>query len=294
MAQPQFPSLTSIGPPPPRPLPGRGVDLGFQGGSAKCMDATRVVQAGGLLANLIMHPSVRPWQYTYRANPTAGLYTASRNRPFQLEVGAFTVPQNQALAVAEYRFTPFTFSGGMLDTVPIEPDSQGLAIAYAFNISQQNPGNIRTEIVPATRPPQQAAFLGLPTGGTMSLPSQVQGVTPDSSNLAFSTPYGLGSVIQSTTPDTAPGLSFFQDNAKQFVTSVSGGDGLLVQSQKGQQGPSKFPFTYYAKATQPVQMNVVAFKPVTVAIAYFEVVVMGYLLAAEALEAMLEGVRPCT
>jgi hypothetical protein len=262
---------------------------------ARC-DADRVVQAGGLLSSLLMHPSVVPFQRTFRKSPQPGVYTASRDRPFQAEIGSFTVADNQALCVAEYRFQVFTFSAAIAgDTIPIEPESQGLALAYDLSISNQRPGNIRNELTPTPAPAEPTMFVGNPQPGIVISPPAVQSIGGTNEATQFQSPYGdILALGGSTTPQVAAGISFFSPNAGQFISTIAGGDGLLPQNGKSQQGPDKFPFTFYAKATEAVQVKVVAFKPVSVAVAYFQCTLSGYLMSAGVLEGMLSGVKPCT
>lgn len=261
---------------------------------ARC-DAERTVQAGGLLSSLLLHPSVVPFQYSFRKSPQAGLYTASKDRPYQAELGSFTVPDNQALALCEYRFQVFTFSAAIAgDTIPIEPESQGLALAYDLSISNQRPGNIRNELAPTPAPADPTMFVGVPVPGIIVQPPNVQGV-PVGGSSSFVTPYGdVAALGNSSQPAVAPGISFFAPNAGQFINNIAGGDGLLPQNGKGQQGPDKFPFTFYAKPNEAVQVKAVAFRPVTVVVAYMQCTLSGYLMSKGVLERMLEGVRPCT
>lgn len=255
-----------------------------------CRDAERTVSAGGFLPDLLMHPSVVPFQWTFRKLPNIGVFIATRSQPYQFEIGAFTVPENMSLVVAQYRFQPFRFSGAeAAEPVPLEDQLQSLSIAYDILIANTHKGNIRTELIPAIPSVLPASYLGNPTGGTIT-----NAVAVTSS--VFGTIYEPSPVQPgANNPQPgAPGLTYFPMNAQQYLNNLSGGDGLLPQSQADSQGPSKFPFSYYAEATQAVSLRVNIFKGVTVPIAFFQATLAGYLMTSNALKAMLAGIKPCT
>lgn len=224
------------------------------GSVSGCADATRTVIAGGAMGQMLMHPSFVPFQLTFRKLPDDGVYNASKTRQYAFEIGSFTVPTNMTLAVAEYSFLPYRLSGiAPGEAVPLEPGRLSLDVAYDLNISQTRKGNIKTELIPQLPSPSGNAFLSSPTVGG--------------------------------------GSESFNVNVKSGLSNF--GDGLMIQDFKKQQGPEKFPFTYYVNSNQAVQMRVIVFDTITIPIAFFEAVLSGYLMPQNTLESMLEGVAPC-
>lgn len=206
------------------------------------------------MGQLLMHPSFVPFQLTFRKLPGDGVYSATKNRQYSFEIGSFTVPTNMTLAVAEYSFTPYRMSGiAPAEAVPLEPGRLSLDIAYDLNISQTRKGNIKTELIPQLPSAAGSAFLASPTVGG--------------------------------------GSESFNSNVKSGLSNF--GDGLITQSDRKQQGPEKFPFTYYVQSNQAVQLRVIVFDTITIPLAFFEAVLSGYLMPQNTLESMLEGVAPC-
>jgi hypothetical protein len=232
-----------------------------------CSDAARTVVAGGAMSQLLLHPTFVPFELTFRKLPDDGVYTANRINQYAFELGSFTVPTSMSLAVAEYSFRPYRISGAAPgEAVPLETGRLSLELAYDLNIDQYRKGNIKTQVVPKLPSPAQNAFAGNPTGGSVF--QQAVGGLAGSASLA------------SFNSDVTSGLTNY-------------GDALIIQGTKTQQGPEKFPFTYYVKSNQAVQMRVIVFGQITIPLAFFEGVLSGYLMPQNTLESMLDGVSPC-
>jgi hypothetical protein len=117
----------------------------------------RQVTAGGFVSDMLLHPSFTPFQYTFRRLPSIGLYTASQQHLNTIECGAFTVPKDQALAVAEYRFQLYRTSGIAGEALPLESGRLPLQIGYDINVDQMRQANLRTEIIPTVASDRQEA-----------------------------------------------------------------------------------------------------------------------------------------
>lgn len=247
-------------------------DPGMTGAGVQMGSAVRTVGAGGFLPDLLLHPVFVPFQYIYRMIPNEGLYSASRTRNYTFECGAFTVPQSQVLVIAQYNFTPYRQSGIATDAVPLEPGRLPLQLGYDLNFSQWRKGQLRAEIIP--RPPSnaQSAFQGNVTQGGLAASDVLQ------------------EVLQSVYDEDPVGTE--ESTPSAFVAVSAPGSALLPQSDKGVQGPERFPFSFVVEESQAVQLKITAFGPVPIPISFFETLIAGYLMPRTAYAEMLKGIRP--
>jgi hypothetical protein len=252
-------------------------------------DATRVVPVGGELASLLLHPSVTPVERIYRRLPSDGIYIATQSRPFTFEMGAIRVPPQMVLAVAEYKFDVFRFYGGSpWDMVPLETRRLPLSLGYDLNFDQYHKGDIKVEILPVPPSTQQDAFNPLPTGGTVTSGNAINPLDL----MGQSTPNAIPAVatVYDTTFASGPNAG---ELSKTSVDTVGAGNALMTQSQEAAQGPSRFPFTFYARENQAVQLRIAVFGVIPIPIAFFEARLAGYLLPMNMLDTMLNAVAPC-
>lgn len=250
----------------PANQPGATVQVG-----ASC---SRTVTAGGFVSDMLLHPQFTPLQYMYRRLPLEGMFASTTQRPFTFEAGAFTVPQNFALAVAEYRFQIYYWDA-LGEAVPLEDGRLPLSIGYDLNFDQYRKANMRNELLPSPPDPRSAAFDGNPAGGFSSsggdpVATLVSGI------------YNAVGPVPGVTPD-----------ANNFVQTAAAGEGLLPQTNKGVQGPSRWPFTFVAESNQAVQMRITSFGRITIPIAFFEATLLGYLIPSNTLRSMMEALKPC-
>ena len=258
-------------------------------------NAQRTVPAGGALAGLLLHDSVTPLDWNLRALPTPGFYTASRQNPFQMTVGALTVPSTMALALCEYRFRLYRFDGlNPGDAVPLEDRRLSLEVGNYTSISNfAQRGNILMQIIPAVPPVENqnltGTFAGTPTGGTVGMGGRLQGRL--SSTVAIENLYGPGG-MNNVFSSAAPALAMPGVNTRQFVTSAQG-NALIPNSNDPQQGPERLPFTYYVTENQSISLDITVFGTVRTPINFIEGVIAGYLMPMNSLRALLEKLRPC-
>lgn len=272
-----------------------------EGAGTVCQNVQQVVQAGGALSDLLLHPDFKPFERVFRRLPTDSMYTATQSRPAQIEVGAFTVDKTQSLLLAEYGFTIYRYNGAVVnDVVPLEEGRLSLSLGFDLNnLSQLRKGNVAFEIVPTDAPVQdRQAFAGQTTGGTVfggreaSFQQQAAGT--------LSTIYGAGSTPSQQAPSqqaTGSALPRAQqsafDRARTAVKTSNAGSALQPNRGQDSQGPGRFPFSFVIRETQSVQLRMTVFAPLSVPVAFFEGRLKGYLVPANALDALLEGVKPC-
>jgi hypothetical protein len=255
-------------------------------------EATRIVPAGGALAGLLLHDSVTPFQSIFRILPPGGVFVARRDRPVVMTIGAFTVPKQMGLALAEYRFRPYRFDGVVPgDAVPLEDRRLSLEIGNTIPLAAAlQKGNIQAQIIPGPLPPpQQTTFAGTANPGTPGDASQLQGALATLPG-QIPSPYSTASGISAGGPP--PALYFPVNNPNQFVLSAQGA-ALIPQSDAPTQGSERLPFTYYVPENTPVSLQVTVFAPIRIPIAFFEGVLSGLLMNINAMQALLEEVRPC-
>lgn len=253
-------------------------------GNGRTCTATPIVPAGGAFVNRLLHPDFVPFQMNFRALPQSGMMTASRQRPLQFTLGAFTVPKSMALGLGEYRFRPYRFEGLVPgDAVPVEDYRLSLEIGNDVLMNNQSrPGNIRLQIIPAVPPAISPSNAGLVNGGVVFPPLTVQNFT----NVAAAYP-ALEISNQSNQLVTDP------SNPRQFVSTLSGAS-VIPQRPEGHLGPDNMPFTYFVEENQAVVLQTAIFAPVRIPIAFFEGELKGYLMPINVLRAMMQAVKPCS
>jgi hypothetical protein len=227
----------------------------------------RVVQAGGVLTQLLAQPSYIPFEQLYRKLPESGMFDAAPDRNFKFELGAFTVPDNMALLLIDYRFDIYRLSGAAAgDTVPIEARRLSTQLGYKWNVSGRQLANIRMEVVPVPITATAEAYAG---------------------TLGFSTIQQDGPPIPVATPA--------QFNLAQFArSSIPAGGGLSLLPQRTDHlGPLALPFTQVITENQAAQFEVIVFQPIPIPIAFFELDLTGLLVPQNTIMDILEAQRAC-
>ena len=269
----------------------------FSGGPANLptsfgCNAERVVQAGGALSTKLLHPDIRPFSRTFRRAPSSGLYMATKNRPYQLTLGAFIVPPQTVLALQGAKFQPYRFDAlAPGDGVPLEDRRLALSLGYDITLSTaERQGNIETQIIPGS--PNILATPTYPnsTPSTVTFPAFPTVATRGDSPVGPLIPTAYGVVD----PGFDATLIGQQSSAPgQFVLTVGAGGALMAQTEKSKQGPDDMPFTYFVNENQNVTLTAVAFAPVRIPISFLEGIITGYLLPKTTADALLQKMRPC-
>lgn len=242
--------------------------------------ATPVVQSGGALASLLMHPSFVPFEQMYRKLPEEGMFTATPQRNFKFELGAFQVPVSMTFLFVDYSFRVYRLSGAAAgDTVPLEDRRLSTLFGFDVKIDAYRKGNLRYELDPTPIEATKQAYNPPPSGGTIASgndPTARFGVFP---------------------PSSAPqGATQAQFNAAPFARSAApGGAGLSLLPQRSErQGALPLPFTYLVESNQRVQFECTIFKPIPIPLAFFELDVTGFLMPANVVNTLLAGLKACT
>jgi hypothetical protein len=256
---------------PPRP------DPASSGGPCSL---TRVAQAGGAISQLLVHPSFVPFEQLYRKLPEQGVFTATAERNFVFELGAFEVPQQMAFLLLDYSFQIHRLSGAVAgDTVPLERERLATLLGYDVKINETRKGNLLFELDPQPISATQEAFAPQQTGGT------IIGTSPTRAGIVPTFPSGSG-------PQPATPAQFAAANFQRVASPAGPGLSLLPQ-RPTRQGALDVPFTYVAYENQRVAFQVVIFKPIPIPLAFFEVDVTGMLVPQNVLADMFEGMKPC-
>ena len=265
-----------------------------QPGTFDC-DADRIIPAGGALASHLLHPDVKPFSRVRRILSSSGLYMATKKRPYQAVVFAYTVPHETTLALCGATTRPYTFDPlAAGDAIPLENRRLSLSLGYDLTFSTAGRlGNVQAGVIPIEADIQaNVAYPNIPTQsvGFAPLPSQSNNGEASVFLQTVNTAYGV-SLFEQQQTDGTPGNAT-PENPRQFVLTA-GGSGVQPQDQDHKQGPEDMPFTYLVKEGESVTMSVVAFAPVRIPLAFIEAVLVGYLLPKTSLEALLQRMRPC-
>jgi len=241
--------------------------------------ATPVVQAGGALASLIMHPSFTPLEQLYRKLPEEGMFAATPQKNFKFELGAFSVPGNMTFLFVDYSFRLYRLSGAAAgDTVPLEERRLSTLLGFDVTVDAYRKGNLMYQLDPTPIEGTKVAYTPPPSAGTIA---------------SGSGRAGIGVFPPSSAPQGATQAQF---NAAPFARSAApGGAGLSLLPQRSErQGALPLPFTYVVESNQRVQFSCTVFKPIPIPLAFIEVSVTGVLMPANVVDTMLEGLKACT
>jgi len=273
----------------------------------------RVLQAGGELAARFMHPTFLPFEKLFRKFPQQGVFTATPQNNFVLELGSFRVPQQMAFALVDYRFDLYRLSGAAAgDWVPLEERRLSGQIGYDVLIADYRKANLTYELDPteiqatkeASEQPPSAGIIAAGAEFNNNQPPQIGGPpaypfapfpTPASLDPAgtFSDPTKRGNPLFS--PSSGPFGATLTDfaNARAAAASSPGGPGLSLLPQRHERlGPLPLPFTLMVRENQRVTFKAVVFRPVPIPLAFFEVDVTGVLMPANVADSLLAGMAP--
>lgn len=255
-----------------------------------CGDSTRVHLAGGEVVSKLLAKSFMPFERLYRKEVPAGAYlNASANSQVTWELGAFAVPDNQALIVADYRFAAYRLGAASGDPIPLEPERLSTSLGYIIGGRSMAQLNAQLQLIPTPPQGQQQQVLNQ---NALQVPWSP---LPTPTGLALSFGFGL------TGPSSQPAGSFpgYPENPTVFnqaagaVPSPSTGSPVLPQTSV-RVGARDMPFTLYFESSDSVQLLATVYKPLSTPLAYVEGQIGGFLVNGNTLEALLQGVRPCT
>lgn len=255
-----------------------------------CGDSTRVHLAGGEVVSKLLAKAFMPFERLYRKEVPPGAYlNASPRSPVTWELGAFAVPDQQALIVADYRFTAYRVGPGAGDPIPLEPERLSTSLGYVIGGRSMAQINAQLQLVPTPPQSQQQQVLNQ---NTLQVPWSP---LPTPTGLLAGFGFGL------TGPASQPPGSFpgYPENPTVFnqaagvVQSPSTGSPVLPQTSL-RVGARDMPFTLYFESSDSVQLLATVYKPLSTPLAYIEGQVSGFLINGNTLEALLQGVRPCT
>jgi hypothetical protein len=219
--------------------------------------AAAVQLAGGPLNNILTNPDVVPFEQMFRRLPEEGIHDAgvSRQRPYKVELGAFRVPQQMALAVFDFRPDIYRFSGiDPNDAVPVEARRFASQVGYDLQVTGNRPANLRFELEPI---PRQEG-LGFQPG-----------------------------VDQIENPGFLPiNAAYDQVRANSFGATAGGGTSLLPQ-RPYRYGAPVLPLSLVLTENQTISFEAVIFKPITSPIAFFEMDMAGILVPSNMLEELV-------
>lgn len=232
----------------PRVLP--GMEAAPHGG------ASPVVLRGGRFYIDTLHKSLSPFERFWRRQfpPSAFGNPLRPSSTINFEIGAFTVPNNMALMIFDFRPDVYRFSGlDPYDVVPVETRSLSTQIGFDLKVSSATKGDVQFSLLP--RAPQL---------------SQLEAFIKPGSTSKF------GSALQPPAPNASP-----------FSR------GIALQPQRPQRyGALNTAFTIYARSGEPVQAEVNVFQPLTQPLAFVEYSLTGFLVPNLWMDDVLNVIRP--
>jgi len=252
-------------------------------------DAQRIVQAGGLLAELIMHPSFVAFEHLFRRFPEDGMFEATPERPFNGDLGSLTVPGSMSFLLCDYRFDPYRLNGGAVgDFVPVERRRLSTMMSYDVNTNQFRKGNLEYHLDPEPFTATKEALYPGARGGTI-LPA----ARPNGNNVGGDgLPTTQSSFLQQVAQQTAGQGAF---DIGQFTrTAVAAGPALSSLPQRhARQGAPSMPWTQIVPANETLMFSVQVFRKIPIPLAFIEVSFSGFLVPSNLLSDMLQGLKPC-
>lgn len=244
----------------------------------------RVVQAGGQAAADLLHPAFLPFEALFRKFPAEGVYTATPQSNFVLELGAFNVPQQMVFALTNYRFDLYRFSGAVAgDWVPVEERRLSGCIGYDVTTSAARNANLTFQLQPTPPIPAQQAYAPQRTAGVIAAGAEFNANMPPQIGNPLFPPSGG--------PVGASVNDFANARATQIAAPGSGALSTLPQRHE-RYGALDLPFTLFVRERQFVQFRAIVFRPVPIPLAFFEVDVTGFLIPANVADSLLAGLAP--
>jgi len=228
--------------------------------------ATPVVQSGGALSTLLVHPEVLVFEQLYRRLPQEGLFVASPQRNYSFVLGSYQVPSSMVLLITDYQFRIYRFVGaGAGETAPFEDRRLSTQLGFDVQIDNQRPGRVQYQLDP--QPPATNPFVGSPKAAVV---------------------FADGIVRPAPIPQNQFALQPFAAAA-----NPSGAGNALLPQRTERQGPNNLPFTYQARPNQTVIFSGVAFQPIATPIAFIELDVTGVLAPSNTVDALMDVMKPC-
>lgn len=246
----------------------------------------RVLQAGGELAAKLAHPDFVPLEKLFRKLPAPGIFTATPQRNFEVQLGAFQVPAGMTFALCDYRFDLYRLSGAAAgDWVPIESRRLSGQIGYSYLISDYQPAQLDMQIEPTPDQPSHQ----------WSDPQVAGGVIAAGAEFNMNQPPQIGSpYFPPSSPPTFPSPTDFA-LARGAAVASPGGPGLALLPQRTERlGSLAMPFTAIVRENQRIVFRAIVFRPVPIPLAFFECDVTGFLISTNVLDSLYAEMAPYT
>lgn len=224
----------------------------------------RVNLAGNKLGSLVTPESVTPLERLYRRNPVDGIYTATPERPFSFELGAVDVPAQMALVILDVRWAIHVPSGiAVGDTRELEDRRLSTVLGYDVKFTDSRTANLEYQIEPSD---------------------------PVSATSTFATNSNAG-IIPGDGISGVPESLFARLRAQQVSNPATGLSTMPQRHRRDSQ--LDMPFTYLVTENKRVNFEVTVFRPIPIALSFFEVEMSGYFMGQNAIKDFVESVRPC-
>lgn len=251
-------------------------------------NAARTGLAGGMLAQLIQHPSFVTLEHLFRRFPSDGMFEASPQKPFVGDLGSLHVPDNMIYCLCDYRFDLYRLNGAAAgDFVPIESRRLSTQVTFDVTVDNYRKSNLEYHIDPEPFTATKEAYYPAPTGSLFPnvKPSGVPTITPD--------PFGQQQSFLDQVTQANLGSGGF--DVGQFTRTASpAGPALSALPQRHErQGAPNMPFTMLVQPNQTLTFSTQVFRKIPIPIAFFEVAFSGFLIPGNFLRDILTSLQPC-
>lgn len=210
----------------------------------KDIELLRTQQPGGELMGYVQSRQITWWERTFRKLPPPGIASATPSKPVNFTLGAYRLNQGQVLVVVDYAFDIYTFSGiSPTDFVPVDPGQLSTQVMWDIRVDTARPGqNMQHQVIPSQQTQTQ------------------QGFAPNN-------------------PQVAPEQWQFDAVRASEQQGPSGGALAGMPQRRYRPGLVKVANQYEVRSGSTVAAECIVINAVSIPIAFFEVSMMGILMA---------------
>jgi hypothetical protein len=252
------------------------------------------VLAGNHLLSLLTSQNITPLERVFRRSPIDGVLTATPARPFKFEMGAIDVPAQMVFVLLDWRFAIYVPGAQPGNVIELEERQLATSVGFDVQFTDKRTSNLEYQLEPS--PPSLATdtFAQNPNAGL--IPTSGVGPTtlrPDGSVFIGTAPLQNTNVRSDGTNFTSavPQSVFDQLRASSFA-GASGSALSTLPERHRRDMQFAMPFTYVINSNQRVNFSTVCFRPIPLAISFFEVEASGFFIGQNALKDFLDSIVP--
>jgi hypothetical protein len=256
--------------------------------------ATRVVLAGNHLLSLLTSQNITPLERVFRRNPIDGVLTATPARPFKFEMGAIDVPNQMVFVLLDWRFAIYVPGAQPGNTIELEERQLSTSVGFDVQFTDKRTANLEYQLEPS--PPSLATdtFAQNPNAGLIPTSGVGPTITRPNGSVFINTDPQQNTNIRpdgGTFTAAAPQSLFDQLRASSFA-GAAGTALSTLPARHRRDMQFAMPFTYVINENQRVNFSTVVFRPIPIAVSFFEVEASGFFIGQNALKDFLDAIVP--